>query len=386
MYKRQEYNCGGTFFVSANLVVELVYVPAPIVTIPVVVHVVWNTSAENISDLQVQSQINVLNQDFRRLNSDISNAPAAFRGWSSDALYQFCLAQQDPNGLPTNGITRTNTNITQFDLPNDTSIWFTALGGKNSWDRNRYLNIWVCDLPGLPSPGVIGIGFFPWLGAVFPDFDGVVSDYQAFGTFGTATAPVNLGRNSTHEVGHYLGLRHIWGDESACAGSDSVPDTPNQTVRSSGVPSFPLTDACSQNYPGVMFNNYMDYSDDAIKNMFTYFQTSRTDAAIRNGGIRASLATSNGCVPSTVGMNQLVLSNIVSVFPNPSKGIFQLAGHDELQNFKIMVTDIVGEKVLETKTSTSKTEIDLSNQPNGVYFLHVSSEKGSLAKKIIINK
>src|SRR5690606_9388581 len=234
-----EYDCQSTFIVSTNLIVELDYTPDPIITIPVVVHVVWNSTTQNISDAQINSQINVLNQDFRRTNTSISSAPIPFKGFSTDMRYQFCLAQQDPNGYPTNGITRTFTNRTLFDIPSgDSSIWFSSLGGQDSWDRTKYLNIWVCNLPGIPNPGLIGVGTFPWLGLAVPAIDGVVADYQAFGTMGTAVAPTNLGKNITHEVGHYLGLRHIWGDEANCAGSDSCFDTPNQTISSSGTPTF----------------------------------------------------------------------------------------------------------------------------------------------------
>ncbi len=389
-----EYDCQSTFLVSTTLVVELDYTPDPIITIPVVVHVVWNTSTENISDAQIFSQINVLNQDFRRLNPDISFAPTAFKGFSADTRYQFCLAQQDPYGFATNGITRTFTNKTQFDISNgDTSIWLTNSGGQDSWDRTKYLNIWVCDFPAnYPTwGGMIGIGLLPWLGIAFPQMDGIVVDYQAFGTIGTASPPVNLGRNTTHEVGHYLGLRHIWGDEDACIGSDSCVDTPNQTMSSSGTPTFPLTDACSPNFPGVMFNNYMDYSDDVSKNMFTFFQFVRTDAAIRNGGIRASLATSPGCTPSTSEIIENSSGNLISLYPNPSTGNFTLDVAEKIhlsrsQN-SIKIFDIYGREVFTTPILESKISIQLNETiSSGIYFIEVVNEKGFILgkEKIIV--
>lgn len=381
-----EYDCQSTFFVSTTLLVELDYIPDPIITIPVVVHVVWNTTAENISDAQIFSQISVLNQDFRRLNPDIANAPIAFKGFSADTRYQFCLAQQDPNGFPTNGITRTFTSITQFDVPADTSIWFSSNGGHDSWDRTKYMNIWVCNFPAnFPTwGGTIGIGFFPWLVISYPQYDGIVVDYQAFGTIGTASPPVNLGRNTTHEVGHYLGLKHVWGDENACVGSDSCADTPNQTISSSGIPTFPFTDACSPIYPGVMFNNYMDYSDDASKNMLTFFQFIRTDVAIRNGGIRASLATSPGCTPSTIGVNENALNNVISLYPNPSNGTFLISQSEKVKNLKLAIINILGEVVFECKILEFKTEIDLKEHSKGIYFAKISNDKNSITKKIII--
>ena len=257
-----------------------------LVTIPVVVHVVYNTTAENISDAQVLSQITVLNADFRKLNSDAANVPAAFSGLAADANIEFCLASTDPNGAPTTGITRTSTTATSFST-ND-GVKFSTSGGKNAWDATKYLNIWVCDISG----GILGYAQFPGGGA---STDGVVIDYQYYGTTGTATAPFNKGRTGTHEVGHWLNLYHIWGDDgTGCTGTDSVSDTPNQADENYGCPVFPQV-SCSNGPNGDMFMNYMDYTDDACMYMFSTGQASRMQALFASGGFRAGLLTSNGC-------------------------------------------------------------------------------------------
>ena len=257
-----------------------------LVTIPVVVHVVYNTAAENISDAQVLSQITVLNADFRKLNSDAANVPAAFSGLAADANIEFCLASTDPNGAPTTGITRTSTTATSFGT-ND-GVKFSTSGGKNAWDATKYLNIWVCDISG----GILGYAQFPGGGA---STDGVVIDYQYYGTTGTATAPFNKGRTGTHEVGHWLNLYHIWGDDgTSCTGTDSVSDTPNQADENYGCPVFPQV-SCSNGPNGDMFMNYMDYTDDACMYMFSTGQASRMQALFASGGFRAGLLTSNGC-------------------------------------------------------------------------------------------
>jgi len=257
-----------------------------LVTIPVVVHVVYNTTAENISDAQVLSQINVLNADFRKLNSDAANVPAAFSGLAADANIEFCLASTDPNGAPTTGITRTSTTATSFST-ND-GVKFSTSGGKNAWDATKYLNIWVCDISG----GILGYAQFPGGSA---STDGVVIDYQYYGTTGTATAPFNKGRTGTHEVGHWLNLYHIWGDDgTGCTGTDSVSDTPNQADENYGCPVFPQV-SCSNGPNGDMFMNYMDYTDDACMYMFSTGQASRMQALFASGGFRAGLMTSNGC-------------------------------------------------------------------------------------------
>ena len=247
-----------------------------VITIPVVVHVVYNTTAENISTAQILSQIDVLNEDFRRQNADQNNI------WSqaADSEIAFCMATVDPSGAPTTGITRTSTSVTAFGT-ND-QVKFASSGGKNAWPSDQYLNIWVCDISG----GILGYAQFPGGNAAT---DGVVCDYQYFGTTGTATAPFNLGRTCTHEVGHWLNLRHIWGDGN-CNVDDFVADTPT-----SDAPNY----GCALGHVSCnttdMVQNYMDYSDDACMNVYTMGQKGRMRALFEPGGARASLLTSTAC-------------------------------------------------------------------------------------------
>lgn len=257
-----------------------------VVTIPVVVHVVWRTTTQNISDAQIQSQLTVLNDDFRKLNADASLVPAAFQSLAADCEVNFCLAQQDPSGAATTGIERRQTTVTSFGT-ND-NVKFFSSGGLDAWDASKYLNLWVCNLGG----GVLGYAQFPGGPA---NTDGVVCTYTAFGTTGTATAPFNKGRTATHEVGHWLNLYHIWGDDgTSCTGSDNCADTPNQADENYGCPTFPQV-SCSNGPNGDMFMNYMDYTDDACMYMFTTGQKNRAQAVLAAGGSRASLATSPGC-------------------------------------------------------------------------------------------
>ncbi len=236
-----------------------------VVTIPVVVHVVYNTSAENISLTQIQSQIAVLNRDFRRTNTDANQTPSTFQGVAVDSEIEFCLASVDPNGNSTNGVTRTQTNITSFSAPYNSSspepLKFTNQGGKDAWDSDRYLNIWVADISG----GVLGYATFP--GTVSAAKDGVVLGYKYIGTSGTVVSPYNRGRTGTHEVGHYLGLRHIWGDGN-CSFDDNISDTPTSSASYGGCPSHPQTSCGSTD----MFMNYMDYVNDNCMNMFSQGQ------------------------------------------------------------------------------------------------------------------
>lgn len=247
-------------------------IESSVITIPVVVHIVYNNSTENISLAQIQSQIDVLNQDFRATNSDISQVPSLFASRVADFEIEFVLDQ----------VVRKATSVTAFSTNDD--MKFDARGGSNAIDPSTKLNMWVCDISG----GILGYAQFPG-GALATD--GVVMDYQYFGTVGTATAPFNGGRTATHEVGHWLNLRHIWGDGN-CSQDDFVSDTPTAGNPNYGCPSFG-TNSCSGGDPD-MFMNYMDYVDDACMHMFTTGQKARARALFEAGGARESFANNTG--------------------------------------------------------------------------------------------
>lgn len=255
-----------------------------VVLIPIVVHVVYNTAIENISDAQICSQIEALNQDFARRNPDRINTPAQFAGVAGNTEIQFYLATRDPNGNATSGITRTSTSVTSFD--DDDGVKSNASGGRNPWDTNRFLNIWVADL----NPGLLGYAQFPWDYAAKPNTDGVVVDFRAFGTTGAVMPPYHLGRTTSHEVGHWLGLRHIWGDDGgACTGSDGVNDTPNQGGNYTQLCPTGNMVSCGSN---DMYMNYMDYTNDACMNLFTNGQKAVMRATLNTGGYRSNFSYS----------------------------------------------------------------------------------------------
>ncbi|MGH7469703.1 MAG: zinc metalloprotease [Longimicrobiales bacterium] len=238
-----------------------------VVTIKVIVHVVYREAAQNISLAQIKGQIAALNRDFRATNPDKSKVPVPFKGLISDARIQFSLHK----------VTRTLTTTAAFGI--DNGVKKAATGGSAPVSTGQYLNIWVCALSG----GLLGYAQFPG-GPVATD--GVVINYRAFGTTGTAQAPFNKGRTLTHEVGHYLNLRHIWGDTDDCSGSDLVADTPNCAGPNFGKPSFP-TVSCNNGPSGDMFMNYMDYVDDGAMFMFSMQQVVRMRATL--DGPRRSL-------------------------------------------------------------------------------------------------
>ena len=248
-----------------------------LITIPVVVHVVYKTAAENISDGQVKSQIDALNRDYAQKNTDQSTIPDAWKGLAGNPNIQFALAKKDPSGKVTKGITRTQTTRDSFGTGD--TVKTRAGGGHPPWAANRYLNLWSCTLGG----GLLGYAQFPGGPA---KTDGVVILNTAFGTTGTATAPFNLGRTATHEVGHWLNLHHIWGDRNDCGGTDFVTDTPNAQLPNYGKPTFPHI-SCNNGPNGDMFMNYMDYVDDAAMVMFSAGQVARMNATL--GGPRKKI-------------------------------------------------------------------------------------------------
>ena len=260
------------------------------ITIPVVVHVVWNTNNQNISDTQIQSQIDVLNADFNRTNIDTIMTPSVWKSIATDCDINFCLATTDPNENITTGITRTQTSQNSFSMNGD-PVMSVADGGTDPWPQNDYLNIWVCKLTG----GILGYASQPsgWSNP----HDGVVIGYNYFGL--TSSSQYGKGRTTTHEVGHWLNLEHIWGDNNC--GNDQISDTPMQEEENYSCPGFPHNaNSCNTtNANGDMFMNYMDYTNDACMNLFTEGQKTRMIAAINQ--YRSELLNHNLCsIPNAI--------------------------------------------------------------------------------------
>jgi hypothetical protein len=261
------------------------------ITIPTVFHVVYNTPVQNIADSMIYQQLQILNDDFQRHNADTVNTPVAFQSIAGRMDIEFCLAQQTPTGASTTGIVRVPTSVSAFNSPTTYSVpdpvKHAISGGSDAWDTETYLNIWVCNLNGSTA-------YSAPPGNFMPDDEGVVCKYQHVGI--TNVYPYGKGRSIVHEVGHYFCLKHIWGDDQGgCTGTDYIGDTPNQSNYSTNCPTFPLTDACSPNSPGVMFMNYMDYSEDGCRNMFSAGQAAYMASCISS--LRPGFLTAQGCVP-----------------------------------------------------------------------------------------
>ena len=238
------------------------------IQIPVVVNVLYRTAAENISLTQIQSQIDVLNKDFNATNSDFNQVPTVFSGVKANVGISFVL----------DAVYRKSTTKTSWGTRD--AMKKSTQGGINPTSPTTKLNLWVCTIGG----GILGYAQFPGGSSAT---DGVVIDSKYLGTTGTATAPFNKGRTATHEVGHWMNLRHIWGDTTC--GSDLVSDTPTHNTANYGIPASPHYSTCSGT-PIEMTMNYMDYTDDAGMYMFSNGQKSRMLAIFASGGSRFSFA------------------------------------------------------------------------------------------------
>ena len=357
-----------------------------IIYIPVVIHLLYKTPYENISDAQIKSQIAVLNKDFRRLNDDRVNTPQAFKSAAGDARIQFCLAQVDPKGAKTSGINRVHTNKDFFTT--DDAMKSVAGGGAAAWDTKHYLNIWVCKLTGRS----LGYGTPPGAAA---DKDGVVIAFDVFGTIEKVRPVFDKGRTATHEIGHWLGLTHIWGDTNC--GSDQVDDTPTQQSYNFGCPSFPKLSNCSPDANGDMFMNFMDFSDDACMNLFTNGQVKRMRALFAQNSIRNGFLSSFACdstlaqaapLPAdTTPVAKPIVITLAStkVFPNPVQSTLnvncKVATGATIQTMRIY--NSLGVNVFSVQLKQEITTHNLSRLTTGIYYVEITDGKDKFTTKVI---
>jgi hypothetical protein len=332
------------------------------IVIPVVVHVIWRTAVENISDEQIRSQIDALNADFSRKNADFAKVPAVFATRAADAGIRFVLATVDPQGRPINGIIRKQTNAQLWI--NDDRIKKSSTGGSDAWESRQYLNIWVANL----SSSLIGFSTFPGAPA---DKDGIVIRYNAFGTKGTLSPPYDQGRTLTHEIGHWLGLQHLWGD-SPC-GDDGVDDTPKQRAGNRGTPQFPrINTGCDNGPHGDMFMNFMDFSDDRSLLMFTKGQTDRMRAQFRPGAPRHSLLNSKGAgEPWNLQSDHVPgVSNPIQIHPNPADRYLNVRSSSSIPKTYTIV-DANGRVVMAGTLITENPRIDIRPLRPGLHYLRL---------------
>ncbi len=380
------------------------------INIPVVIHIVHKNSHANIGSgtniptIQIEDALRILNEDYSKTNPEFPNPPRnIFLNYAGNPDLKFCLATTDPDGNPTSGITRTATTKSGFDADDNTdanAMKKTSTGGKDAWDPSKYLNIWICNLTNSAGGGMtLGYAYLPGLPSWNVWKDGLVVDFQYFGTVGNASGSSD-GRTATHEIGHYLGLMHTFCEQTdsqgnfICCDNDNnnqggnVDDTPaTKDIYFGSVTASTNNNTCNDiTYPNVfttnvldMDENYMSYSSNSW--MFSIDQTNVMAATLN--GYRSSLKSSNvstNC-SGTVGINDIQLNNI-NIYPNPTKGELVINTNEAINT--ISISNMIGAEVYTTKTPT-KT-IDLSMYKNGIYFLNIHTDKGIYIEKIVISK
>lgn len=395
--------------------------------IPIVFHIVHNNNQENIPDSVIFNQVEILNECFRRKNADTSNTREEFLDLVGDAKIEFKLADTDPNGAPSNGITRTNTSVAHFggvlpygpgqdqqinDWAND-SLYYnlfrltnSTLGGKDAWDTELYLNVWIGDLRillpkfgnfeelvffGLATPPVDHVNWPDTTLDVINVYEqGVLLHYVNVGSnnpnrfpiaYNAFNGVVNTGKILVHEVGHYLGLRHIWGDGD-CSMDDFIDDTPNSDASSEwdcNISANSCVDSIENKDLLNMVENYMDYSSGDCQNSFTNGQIDLMRSVLRN--YRPQLLDT----VSSIASNAIPTIEQLKCYPNPTNGELYVELGQFNERVQINIQNYIGQSVhyeeLEN-VQTARFQLDLNP---GIYFLNVVSanNKKGVAKIIV---
>lgn len=392
--------------------------------IPVVFHIVYNDSSVNLPDSVIHNQIEILNRSFRRTNADTTNTRAVFQNLVGDSRIMFILADKDTNGYATTGITRTYSDIKYFGgiLPygpgqnqqintwvND-SLFYNffritndSLGGKSAWNPEKYLNIWVGDLRifepqfnnfeelvffGLATPPVDHHNWPDSVLSVIHSYgEGILMHYINIGSNNPNSFPnpyhvynglVTKGKMLVHEVGHYLGLRHIWGDGD-CNHDDYIHDTPNSNAASQYNCNH-QRNSCVDNINGIdlpdMVENYMDYSSANCQNSFTLGQVFVMKEVLEN--YRINLAE----ILTRVYPIEIPKSEIL-VYPNPTDGLVNLKFEKDQKIKRIRVRDINGRLINEIVPENKETLSFEINGSNGLYFVEILTEKSIKYVKVL---
>ena len=349
-----------------------------IIHIPVVIHILYNEASQNISEAQINSQLEALNRDFRRRNADSINTPAVFKPLAADAQIEFALATADPNGRATNGIVRKATSVKYWSM--DDKIKYSSQGGDDAWDSRYYLNIWVGNTRSL-------LGYASSIGAPAA-IDGIVINTTAFGTLNMSGA-YDKGRTAVHEVGHWLGLKHIWGD--TYCGDDGVEDTPKQSGFTTGCPTGIRTSSCSTSAAGDMYMNYMDFTNDACLNLFTQGQKTRMRSLFDEGASRYSLLFSKGLNAPWNNTEPVseeaapIVHEQFKFYPNPVNNELVLNFENDATwiGKELRILNINGILLKTIKVDALVKTVSLSNLNAGIYFIQGMNGAKKINQKLL---
>ncbi|OJW83624.1 MAG: hypothetical protein BGO69_04825 [Bacteroidetes bacterium 46-16] len=376
--------------------------------IPVVFHVIVNEEQYNrlggqygIID-RISSQLVSINNDFNAENSDSSLIPSCFRDVYANTGISFRLAHTAPDGRATSGYEISMTGLDGFDFNGTygsgesfSNAKYSASDGMDAWDPTSYLNVWVINTI-YQGGGIAGLTIPPSYISIATGIPiselGIIINYA---TFGVRSSPdqyfiygLDKGRTLTHELGHYFELKHIWGDDDVLCpeddggNDDGVEDTPPQQSATLGCPSFPKYDKCSANKNGIMFMNYMDYTDDECMCMFSIGQSKVMVATLQAGEESFSLLRH----PFVFEYPGNSVGDLFTISPNPSSGwIYLLFNQPDTQQKQVTITNDVGQVITSFSTTLGYYPVDLSAVSKGLYFVKVYFRDKSMIKRILIN-
>lgn len=343
------------------------------ITIPVIIHILYHYPGENISDDLVRSQIAALNRDYRKLNPDTTKIPGEFKLLAADCGIEFKLATVDSAGRASTGVIHKYTPVTRWTI--DDKIKFSSEMGDDAWNSNSYLNIWVgtIDLNGYSSsPGDPA------------NKDGIVISNTAFGI--TNSGNYGKGRTAVHEVGHWLGLRHLWGD--ANCGDDGIADTPKQQTFTSGCPST-VRVSCGNGPYGDMYMDYMDFTNDDCLVMFTEGQKQKMLTLFEPDGPRNSILSSNGLGIPLIEQYPLPETSPqwlhIQIFPNPVTSELTLNMDYDARwiGKELKVFNVTGQLQIRKMITAKTQKLDVSNLKPGIYFISAEKEGEKMLQKFV---
>lgn len=330
--------------------------------IKVVIHIVYKNEIANFSDEFIINAINDLNIFFNSKNSDLNLLPEEFKQFISRGGINFCLTSSDEKKNPCSGIIRKKTNVDLLGLKED--LYFDSLGGSTAWNSSEFLNIWIADTGEM----IKGFGTFPDLVEDFKQ--GVVINFRNFGR--NDNRRYNMGKTLVHELGHYFGLDHIWGQDDTCLNDDNIADTPLQASPYYGCPEYPSHSCETSN----MFMNYMDYTDDECMILFTNEQMENMKSTIYIA--RSELINDFTCVR----LPPANLNKSFFLYPNPAKEQITIEFEEKKSVFaELFIYNCLGEKLISKKAVLKGIEeIDISHLVPGFYILNINNFEQKLIK------
>lgn len=350
---------------------------AAIISLPVVFHIIHQGESigngPNLSDSEIQEQLDILNNDFSLQNTDKARIPSEFEGRAANVEIQFCLAKVAPSGVSTTGIERV-----QFQAVTSINEIETKIKPQTQWDPENYINIWILRMP---NPSFLGYAYLPIPSILGTALDGIVISHLKVGNINPSTK----GRTLVHEMGHYLGLLHIWGfNENECNEDDQISDTPKVSAPYYGCPAYPQFTCGTSD----MFMNYMDYVDDNCMHMFTEGQRSIMRAVATKQRSSLLNGVEMACNSTVAVAPSPKINDLVKLYPNPCQDQLQvsLPDNQEIKSYRLFDTSgrLLYTNVSELSLRPRIERFDTSALQDGIYLVRIETKSGeSYVKRFV---